>query len=146
MDKLGVFWVRLVQYHLSQLRHSVPHVGRYGEVAELTYGPAVLQGPCTEARLRWVVYDLLRLEPFTQYLLHLCPAPQFGIPRLATTQSSKVYESVPRKATADHPMWQGMKAGATPQGVTLKIRTWEGRNARYEFQLTDGKKLMAREK
>jgi hypothetical protein len=43
-------------------------------------------------------------------------------------------------------MWQGIKARATPQGFALKIRTWEGRNAQYEFQLTDGKKLMAREK
>ena len=41
--------------------------------------------------------------------------------------------------------WQGMKARATPQGFTLKIHTWEGRNQQYEFRLSPDKRLMARE-
>ena len=41
--------------------------------------------------------------------------------------------------------WQSMKAKVTPRGFTLKVHNWEGRNVRYEFQLTDDKKLMARE-
>lgn len=41
--------------------------------------------------------------------------------------------------------WRGMKARATPQGFTLKIQTWEGRNQQYEFRLSGDKRLMARE-
>jgi len=41
--------------------------------------------------------------------------------------------------------WRGMKAKATPQGFTLKIHTWEGRNQQYEFRLSGDRRLIARE-
>ena len=41
--------------------------------------------------------------------------------------------------------WRGLKARANPQGFTLKIHSWEGCNQQYEFRLTSGKRLMARE-
>jgi len=41
--------------------------------------------------------------------------------------------------------WQAMKARATPKGFNIKIHTWEGHNVRYEFRLTLGRRLEARE-
>lgn len=40
--------------------------------------------------------------------------------------------------------WRRMKARATPEGYVLKMRTWEGRVARYAIKLKAGK-LLARE-